>query len=75
MLNLKLTNLERMSQTEMKNVKGGKYGIGIDHQQAAGADSKCWCIAICTGEDNTHNGRKNSVYAASRGRSAQVHPK
>ena len=45
--NLKLTNLERMSQTEMKNVKGGrKWFIKIGRKDKT--DDSCLCHGYCT---------------------------
>ena len=57
MKKLKLTNIERMSQTEMENVKGGKKNPipYIYHKKPLVGDDRCWCSGFC---GDTTAGRK-----------------
>ncbi len=69
MKKIKLTNLERLEQKEMYEVKGGGIIPHISHEQTATGDA-CWCIGFCShSNNNVWNSRKQHVNNKSKNRS------
>lgn len=46
MKNLKLSNLEKMQQKEMQQVKGGESLPYIHYAKTSGGE-RCWCAGTC----------------------------
>ena len=55
MKNLKLTNLERMQENEMTQVRGGLFGMGKKYCRISGG---CVCVGSCATANNSYTGRK-----------------
>jgi len=52
MKSLKLTNLNKMQQQEMQQIKGGEAPfIYICHTPRHG-EPTCWCAGVCTGHES-----------------------
>jgi len=62
MKNLKLTNLEKMQENEMKQIKGGGLPY-IYHAKPLVGDDRCWCAGFC---GSTTAGRKQEGQNSSK---------
>ena len=73
MKNLKLTNLERMQENEMTQVRGGIFGMGKKYLKHGKPDdyngSACWCGGSCSDADT----RKKTSTDVRNGISTKTH--
>ncbi len=71
MKNLKLTNLEKMPQKEMEQVKGGIFGMGKKFLRYGKGGVNGACSTICAGSCSTTSSRSSEGLATRNGNSVR----